>query len=323
MVTGQTGHSCSINKRSPTRWKCTNRWRWSDRSSMPNQKRSHTSWKCTNKARWSDRSFMLNQQKVTYILEVHKQGEIVRLVIHAQPTKGHVHPGNAQTRGDGQTGHACSSINKKSHTAWKCTNKAKWSGHSCSINKRSHTAWKCTNKVRWSDRPFILNQQRSHTAWKCTNKARWSDRSFMPNQQKVTYKLEMHNQGEMVRQVIHAQSKVTYILEMHKQGKIVRQVIHAQSTKGHLQSGNAQTRGDGQTGHGCSINKRSHTRWKCTNEARWSDRSFMLNQQKVTYSLEIHKRGEIVRQVIHAQSTKGHVQTRLLGKSSIAPRTGK
>jgi len=56
---------------------------------------------------------------------------------------------------------------------------------------------------------------------------------------------------------------------------MVRQVIHAQSTKGHLHARNAQMR-DGQTGQSCSINKRSHTTWKCTNE-RWSDRSFMPN----------------------------------------------
>ena len=47
----------------------------------------------------------------------------------------------------------------------------------------------------------------------------------------------------MVRQVIHAyQQKNAYILEMHKQGTMVRQVIHAQSTKGHIHPGNAQTR---------------------------------------------------------------------------------
>jgi len=64
----------------------------------------------------------------------------------------------------------------------------------------------------------------------------------------------------MVRQVIHAQTKkVTYMLEMHKQGKMVRQVIYAQLTKGHIHSENAQMRPDGQTGHSCSINKRSHT----------------------------------------------------------------
>ena len=65
----------------------------------------------------------------------------------------------------------------------------------------------------------------------------------MLNQQKVTYSLEMHKQGEMVRQAIHTQStKVTYSLEMHKQGEMVRQVIHAQSTKGHIQARNAQPR---------------------------------------------------------------------------------
>jgi len=85
------------------------------------------------------------------------------------------------------------------------------------------------------------------------------------------------------------QQKVTYILEMHKQGEMVKQVIHAQSTKGHIHAGNAQTRPDGQTGHSYLINKRSHTSWNCTNEARWSDRSSMLNQQKVTYILEMHK----------------------------------
>ena len=105
------------------------------------------------------------------------------------------------------------------------------------------------------------------------------------------------------------QYKVTYILEMHKQGKIVRQVIHAQTTKGHIHAGNAQMRPDCQTGHSCSNNKRSHTRWKCTNEARWSDRSFMLNQQKITYKLEMHKQGKMVRQVIHAQRKKGHIHT--------------
>jgi len=41
---------------------------------------------------------MLNQQKITYSLKMHKQEEMVRQVIHAQSTKGHVHPGNAQTR---------------------------------------------------------------------------------------------------------------------------------------------------------------------------------------------------------------------------------
>jgi len=46
---------------------------------------------------------MLNQQKVTYPLEMHKQGVMVRQDIHAQSTKGHIHPGNAQMRQDGQT----------------------------------------------------------------------------------------------------------------------------------------------------------------------------------------------------------------------------
>ena len=150
---------------------------------------------------------------------------------------------------------------------------------------------------------------KSCTAWKCTNKARWSDRSSMLNQQKVTY-----------------------TLEMHKQGKMVRQVIYAQSTRGHIQSGNAQMRQDGQTDHSCSINKRPHTAWKCTNKVRWSDRfscsinkghiqpgnaqprqhgQTFINAQstKVTYTLEMHKQGEMVRQVIHAQSTKGHIQS--------------
>ena len=40
------------------------------------------------------------------------------------------------------------------------------------------------------------------------------------------------------------QQMVTYKLEMHKQGKIIRKVIHAQSTNGHIQAGNAQTRQD-------------------------------------------------------------------------------
>jgi len=41
---------------------------------------------------------MLNQQKVTYSLEMHKQGEMVRQVIHAQAKKCHIQPGNPQTR---------------------------------------------------------------------------------------------------------------------------------------------------------------------------------------------------------------------------------
>jgi len=156
---------------------------------------------------------------------MHKKNRMIRQVIYSCSIKKNIQPGNAQTRQDGQT------------------------GHSHSINKRSHTAWKCTSKARWSDRSFMLNQQ-------------------------------------------------MYSLEMHKQGKMVRQVIHAQSTKGHIHARNAQTRQDGQAGHLCPINKRSHTIWKCTNEARWSDRSFMLNQQKATYSLEMHKQGEMVRQVL-------------------------
>jgi len=91
------------------------------------------------------------------------------------------------------------------------------------------------------------------------------------------------------------QQKVTYTLEMHKQGDMVRQVIQDQADKGHIQPGNAQMRQDGQTGHSCSIKKRSRTAWKCPNEARWLDRSFMLNQNKVTYSLEMHNQDEMVR----------------------------
>ena len=100
------------------------------------------------------------------------------------------------------------------------------------------------------------------------------------------------------------QQKGTYTLEIHKQGEMVRQVIYAQSTKDHIQPENAQTRQDGQTGHLCLINKRSHTIWKCTNKARWSEGSFTLNQQKVTYRLEMHKQGKMVKQVIYAQSKK-------------------
>jgi len=213
--------------------------RWSDRPFMLNQQKSHTSWKCTNEARWSDRSFILKQQKVTYILDMHKGGKIVRQIIHAQSTKDHIQAENAQTRQDGQT------------------------GHSCSINKRSHTSWKCTNKARWSDRSFMLNQY------------------------KVTYILEMHKQGKIVRQVIHAQSTKCHI--QAGIDEMVRQVIYAPSIQGHIHPGNAQTGQDCQTGHSCSNNKRSHTCWKCTNEARLSDRSFMLKQQKVTYTLEMHK----------------------------------
>ena len=43
---------------------------------------------------------------------------------------------------------------------------------------------------------------------------------------------------------------VTYKLEKHKQGKIIREVIHAKSN-GHIQSGNAQTRQDHKGGHPC------------------------------------------------------------------------
>jgi len=169
--------------------------------------------------------------------------------------------------------------------------------HSCSINKRSHTSWKCTNKARWSDRSFMLKEK------------------------KVTYTLEMQ-QGKMVRghscsinQRSHTCWKCTNKTRWSDRSFMLNQ------QKGHILPGDAPARPDGQTGHSCSINKRSHTSWKCTNKARWSDRSFMLNQKKkVTYTLEMQKRGEMVRQVIHAQSTKGHIQTRLLGKSSI---TGK
>jgi len=135
---------------------------------------------------------------------------MVRQVIHAQSKKGHIQPGNVQTRQDGQTGHGCSKGHI--HPGNTQTRQNGQIGHGCSINKSSHTAWKCTNKVRWSDRTFMLNQQ-----------------------------------------------KVAYPLEMHKQGVMVRQNIHAQSTKGHIHTGNAQTRQDGQTGHSCSINKRPHT----------------------------------------------------------------
>jgi len=48
--------------------------------------------------------------------EMHKQGKIVRQVIHAESTKDHIHAGNAQTM-QNQTGHLCS-INKMSHTSW-------------------------------------------------------------------------------------------------------------------------------------------------------------------------------------------------------------
>jgi len=104
---------------------------------------------------------VINQQKVTYILKMHKQD---RKVIHAQSTKDHLQPENAQMKKDGQTGHS-GSIKKRSHTFWKCTSKARWS---LILNqKRSQTFWKCTNKVEWSDRSFMLNQQGSHTDWKC------------------------------------------------------------------------------------------------------------------------------------------------------------
>jgi len=204
---------------------------------------------------------------------------MVRQDIHAQSTKDHIQPENAQTRGDGQTGHLYS------------------------INKGPYTSWKCTNEERWSDRSFMLNQQ------------------------KVTYTLEMHKQGEMVRQVIYAQSTKDHIQPENAQPRGDGQtghscsinkrshtawrctngerwsnrVIHTQSAKGHLHTGIAQTRQDGQTDHSCSIKKRSHTVCKCTNKARWSDRSSMLNQRKVTYRLEMCKPGEVVRQIICGQ----------------------
>ena len=34
----------------------------------------------------------------------------------------------------------------------------------------------------------------------------------------------------------------------------------------------------------------------------------IINQQKVTYILEMCKQDKMVRQIIHAQSTKGHIQ---------------
>ena len=65
----------------------------------------------------------------------------------------------------------------------------------------------------------------------------------MLNQQKVTYILEMHKQGEMVRQVmLAAQSTKSHIQPGNAQTRQNGQVIHAQSTKGHIQPGNAQTR---------------------------------------------------------------------------------
>jgi len=177
---------------------------------------------------------MLNQQKVMYILEMHKQGEMVRRVIHAQSTKGHIHTGNA--RADGQT------------------------DHSCSINKRSHTSWKCTNEGRWSDRSFMLNGH-IQAGNAQTRQDGQTDHPCSINQ-KVTYSLKMHKQGKMVRHVMDAQ-KVTYMLEMHKQGKMVRQIMDAQSTKGHIHPGNAQMRQDGQTGHSCSMKKKVTYRLDC------------------------------------------------------------
>ena len=79
------------------------------------------------------------------------------------------------------------------------------------------------------------------------------------------------------------QQMVTYMLEMHKQ--------------------------DHQKGHPCPIKKWSHTSYKCTNKAKLSGRSSMPNQKMVTYTLEMHKQGKIIREVIHAQSTNGHIQT--------------
>jgi len=133
-----------------------------------------------------------------------------------------------------------------------------------------------TNEARWSDKSFI---KRSHTIWKCTNKVRGSDRSSMLNQQKVTCTLEMHKQGDMVRQVIHAQANKGHIqpgnAQMRQDGQTGH---HAQSTKGHIQPGNAQTRQDSQTGHPCSINKRSHTTWKQTRQDGQIGHSCSINK---------------------------------------------
>ena len=103
------------------------------------------------------------------------------------------------------------------------------------------------------------------------------------------------------------QQMVTYKLNKHKQGEIIREVIHAQSTNGHILPENAQTRQDHQGDHPCPINKWSHTHWKCTDKTRSSGGPSMPNQQMVTYLLETHKQGKIIRKIIHAQSTNGHI----------------
>ena len=85
---------------------------------------------------------------------------------------------------------------------------------------------------------------------------------------------------------------------------MVRQVIHAQSTKGHIQPGNEAK----WSNKSFMLNeKKGHIQAGIAQRrgnGHWSDRSFMLNQQKVTYTLEMHKQVEMVRQVIHAQSKK-------------------
>ena len=158
--------------------------------------------------------------KVTYSLEMHKQGKMVRQVVHAQSPKV--------------------AYSLETH---------KWLDQSFMLNQQmSHTYWQCTNKMRWSDRSSI--NKRSRTSWKCTNK---TERSFMLNQQKITYSLKMHKWRKMVRQVTQAQSRKGHI---HSGNAQVRQDGHWSSIKkGHIHSGNAQTRWNGQTGHSCSINK--------------------------------------------------------------------
>src|SRR5215472_6882485 len=88
---------------------------------------------------------------------------------------------------------------------------------------------------------------------------------------------------------------------------MVREVVCAQSTNRHVLPANGRTRPDGQGGRLCSVNKSSRTSCKRPNEARWSERSSVLSQQIVTYFLQMAERGQMVKEVVCAQSTNRHV----------------
>ena len=167
--------------------------------------------------------------ELTYKLEMHKRGGIIRAIVSTQTT---------------------------SRTSWDrgCTNEVEWSEQQImsAQSTSSRTSWKRESKTEWSERQSVLNQQFYVPSGNAQAKKNRQSSSQCPID-KFTYKLEMHKSGGIVRAAVSDQlkssrtsCKFTDKMKSSERRSGLNQQIR-------VQAGNAQARQNRQSGGQCSI----------------------------------------------------------------------